>query len=87
MLEPRYVTVQTGCCHGLPESFRAILKIKLEQSPILQEYSHLANAAEQAEERQAYFALVYLLQRGAHLHGLAFKGARCDLVLLFAFNS
>lgn len=90
MLEPRYVRMQTGCCRGLRESCRAILRRKLGplgQSLVLQYYSLLANAAEQTEERQAYSALEYLLQRLANLHVLAFKGARCDLVLLFAFNT
>lgn len=90
VLEPRYGRVQTGCCHGLHESFRAIPRRKLEplvQSLALQYYSPVANAAEQAEERQAYFGLEYLFQRLANLHDLAFKGTRHDLVLSFAFNT
>jgi len=68
----------------------AIMRRKLGplvQSLALQYYSPLANAAEQAEERQACFALEYLLQRLANLHDLAFKGASCGLVLLFVFNT
>lgn len=90
VLELRYVRVQNGCCRGLCESFGAILRRKLGplvQSLALQFYNSLANAAEQAEERQAYFALEDLPQRLANLRDLAFKGARCDLALLFAFNT
>lgn len=84
----RYVRVQTACCRGLHESLRAIPRSKLEpsvQTLGLQYYSLLADAADQAEERPTYSALEYLPQRPANLHYLAFKSARCDLVLLFVF--
>lgn len=57
------------------------------QSLALQCYIPLVNATQQAEERQPYFALENLLQTLDDLHDLASKGARCDLVLLFAFNA
>lgn len=89
-LSHRYVKVQAACCRALHESLRAILRKKLEpsvQTLALQYHSLLADAADQAEERPACSALEYLPQRRAILHDLAFKGARCDLVLLFVFNT